>query len=58
MEIDICAVCMAWLEEGEFVTCGACDDEIARQEAEEDFYENRFDMETEREYQLRRENKW
>jgi len=49
---------MAWLEEGEFVTCGACDDEIARQEAEEDFYENRFDMETEREYQLRRENKW
>ena len=61
MEAEFCACCGEELEATEFDVCAVCADhpEWEYEDADTiDFFENRFDMETEAEYKLRKENRW
>ena len=54
-----CLRCQERLESYEFDFCTQCSYQVAGDEdARDEYFQNRFDMETEAEYQKRRENKW
>ena len=54
---DFCICCGAELEIGEFDECASCAD-ANDYGAMAEFMEERFDMETEKEYKERKENRW
>lgn len=61
MEFETCGNCGNILEPTEFDVCAMCadDPEWEYEDAETiDYFENRFDMETEAEYRERKENRW
>lgn len=55
-----CAHCGELLEDTEFGLCADCadSDDDWEDEDEADFFENRFDMETEQEYKIRSGERW
>lgn len=58
--MDNCNVCGADLEDTEFYVCTWCADNYLDEEDDPtiDFFENRFDMETEAEYKARSGERW
>lgn len=53
-----CPICGRDLEPTEFDLCAACTDEQDLADDFEEYMQNRFDMETEWEYRVRKENRW
>jgi len=55
--MELCPYCGTEMEDTEFGMCAECADSFADEEDDlSDFFENRFDMETEAEYRERKAN--